>query len=1026
MTYDNEPETGFSNEDFDQYDRILRDLLFKSDNDRSLNGIHRLSEDHHLICTDEELDLNHELLAIGDFLGTYEIKRYVGHGGYGIVYQALCRETNQTVAIKVPRRDKATNIDVRKRFEREAFLTRMINHPMLVKVISSGEMNGLYFIVYEYIEGLNLKNWLKRNNELSLETILRLGLEILDVLNKGFLMGVVNRDLKPSNILVYQKTNDRKTNELTFRITDLGLSHNLLNQSLSISRSTMIVGTLQYMAPEQALSGTTQVDIRADLYSLGLILIELIHKTEVRNIKSLSELILYFSRDTVDHEASIIKSEVSRNLYAVLRKSTRLDPTDRYQTPREFSMDLKAVLSKEPVTARIPSSFEILFFQLRRKPERMISLVVITIITAIMSYNIISSNSYLKTLNKKIINQNKSLTIAKQDIEMMNESLKEKQSVLENAKKQSDIRMLLSEFNHSDVDMTHEILDNFEDKDNFIANLIETISSIEFRSYKLIDFSKYAPVYELGGDSDSFFDQYNEILKSIDNHSLRIIFNRSNIYLYTDTTLFQVTSSGFKESELIYHEDLELLRVEMSNQLDLILGLRLIQHTTLKYELVIYNRITNEIVRTGVEITDPINDSKLDYALSPDSTFFVYFEPDNQVIHKVSTANGEVIESIQCDKIGIESDVISIAIGTDEDELLLGLSSGMIAIVSKSHEWTIQHQYASHFNVIHQVGFLDNNRFFVRIRYSDKIYIFSRRESDKPVKFFDHEDEVWSITFMSDPDYFVSTGDDHFIKLWNRKTQEMKVVGSMNSLVTRSELSSSGKLLATGDYDGNLYIYETENWEVSKKYRLTDSKIEGISWLGSDDSLAIVHRDGSLSVLDLKINNYRQTRFQGSCSDVLFDKEKDLLIISNQYKGNGIINFFSTHDFLLKKQLFLHSTPKTLFLNKKSNVLYVGNNESGISLINYITLEILPRFIPNLNLGPVEEILLSSDEEYLISAVENKQIMIYDKENLSYLGNILGHSDKIKSMAFDPVSMTLATGDMKGLIRLISFDNHNP
>lgn len=1009
-------ENHFSAEKFEALDKILTDLL-KIDKNAYFKKFHEeLSCDKSSKELQEVIEISNELLTIGNYLGTYEILEYLGHGGYGIVYKAICHETKRLVALKIPLRNKINNHDVRKRFEREAILTKMIDHPSHVKLIESGEINGIYFIVFEYFDAQNLKNWLKTNkNGLDLETILKLCIDILDVLNTGFLMGIVNRDLKPSNILVRENKSEWGK-RLEFRLTDLGLGHYLLDDTLSASRSNLIVGTLQYMSPEQAISGSGRVDIRADLYALGLILGELIIKKPIRNVKSLSELFLYLTAREADHEADKLKGHVSRNLFAVIRKATRLNSLDRYQTPNEFRNDLENLMNNLPVSARMPTTLELVYQQLRRRPEHTVYVFLIIVISSLFVVNIIASNYSLRNLNKTISKRNNELVLATKSIELINKDLNKKQKSLEDSKYLSDIRLIMSEADNKGKEMVHELLDNLTRRDDFLENVLESVTSINYRSHSIIDFPKYLQNYrnkDISNIKQNYQNKWNV------NHDLRFSFKNDEIHIYDDNRIYILNDNELLEEPIVIRSKFVFENVEVSQMLDTILGLVKINHDDQHYELVIYNRITQKLIRSGIVTFDLISKSKITYGISPDSKFCFIYDPRMRIILKLSTIDGKTIEILFPENLGIHGDILSIAINNNGDELLLGVSTGETVIVSKLSDWRVLCRYPTDFNVIHQVGYLDNSRIFVRIRYSDKIYILNKNKDDNEVQYYFHGDEVWSISLLDDKS-FISAGDDHHIKLWDRRNSKMMIIGSMESLVTSTDLSPNRDLLAAGDFDGNIFIYETKNWNLIKKKRFSESKVEALLWLDNQNELAVVHRDGSLSQLNLENDDFRTISLLGSCSGLVYDKANQVLIVSNQYKGNGFINFISKSGLKLIDKVAINSTPTCLYLDHLNNKIFVGHNESGVSLINRSTREKIIDSIPNLNFGEIESLFLTPDGKYLLAAAGNNQIMVYQAKDLYYLGNITGHGSKIKIMVFDYDSNTLATGDMTGNIRLIA------
>src|SRR3989441_4449274 len=201
-------------------------------------------------------------LAPGQAFGTrYHIIRPLGVGGMGAVYQAWDNELGVAVALKVIRPelspDGTADFDVERRFKRELLLARQVTHKNVVRIHDLGEIDGIKYITMPYVQGQDLATVLRRDGKLPIARALHLARQIASGLEAAHEAGVVHRDLKPPNIMI--------------GADDLAL---IMDFGISASRDEMVsgtvVGTLEYMAPEQSTGEV--VDARADIYAFGLIL----------------------------------------------------------------------------------------------------------------------------------------------------------------------------------------------------------------------------------------------------------------------------------------------------------------------------------------------------------------------------------------------------------------------------------------------------------------------------------------------------------------------------------------------------------------------------------------------------------------------------------------------------------------------------------------------------------------------------------------------------------------------------------
>src|SRR6266404_56749 len=217
-------------------------------------------------------------LTSGIKLGPYEIVGPVGAGGMGEVYRARDTRLDRDVAIKVLPKNFSSDGNLRERFEREARAISSLNHPNICTLYDVGKQNGMDYLVLEYIEGESLAQKLERG-PLAIEQVLAYGIQIAEALERAHKQGVVHRDLKPGNVMVTKNG---------LKLLDFGLAKPMAGASLAatalgaltvsqhkpLTAEGTIVGTFQYMAPEQ-LEGR-DADPRSDIFALGVVLYEMV------------------------------------------------------------------------------------------------------------------------------------------------------------------------------------------------------------------------------------------------------------------------------------------------------------------------------------------------------------------------------------------------------------------------------------------------------------------------------------------------------------------------------------------------------------------------------------------------------------------------------------------------------------------------------------------------------------------------------------------------------------------------------
>ena len=281
-----------------------------------------------------------DLSAFGDDsrYGRYVAVALLGAGGMGEVWKAWDTELRRWVALKFVR---GTDPDELLRFEREAQVAARLSHPNIAAVYEVGEARGKHFIAMQYIAGQTLRAF-PHTDRRALVEILRDAARAVHVANA---QGVVHRDLQPDNIMVEQP-------QRRAFVMDFGLARQV-DAGRPLTMSGMLVGTPAYMPPEQARGA--RVDSRADVYSLGATLYEVVSGRPPFESSSIVDLLLH----VIEAEPAPVAGELG----VIIAKAMEKDPRRRYATAAEFADDLDRWLAGEPISAR-PASF---VYRLRKK-----------------------------------------------------------------------------------------------------------------------------------------------------------------------------------------------------------------------------------------------------------------------------------------------------------------------------------------------------------------------------------------------------------------------------------------------------------------------------------------------------------------------------------------------------------------------------------------------------------------------------------------------------------------------------------
>ena len=197
----------------------------------------------------------------------YQMLQKLGKGSMGVVYKAKQLSVDRVVAIKILLDPLAQNKEFIKRFEREAKIAAKLSHNNVVNAIDAGEIDGHYYFVMEYVEGPTIKDFLDKNKTFDEKEALRITLAIAEALKHAAQRGLIHRDIKPENVIL--------TKQGEVKLADLGLARLTDDEKWGLSEAGMAIGTPYYISPEQ-VRGQTNIDIRADIYSLGATLYHMV------------------------------------------------------------------------------------------------------------------------------------------------------------------------------------------------------------------------------------------------------------------------------------------------------------------------------------------------------------------------------------------------------------------------------------------------------------------------------------------------------------------------------------------------------------------------------------------------------------------------------------------------------------------------------------------------------------------------------------------------------------------------------
>jgi eukaryotic-like serine/threonine-protein kinase len=294
-------------------------------------------------------------LSSGTMLGPYEVQSPLGAGGMGEVYRARDTRLDRTVAIKILPSHLSSNPEAKQRFDREARTISGLSHPNVCQLYDVGSQGGTSYLVMEYLEGETLASRLSKG-PLTPDQVLKCGIEICEGLEKAHKSGVVHRDLKPGNIMLTRSGAKLMDFGLAKPVSSAsalrsGLTETLATPQHPLTTEGTIVGTFQYMAPEQVEG--KDADARSDIFALGAVLYEMVTGRRAFEGKTAASII-----------AAILAAEpppilalqplAPTTLEATVRSCLAKDPDERLQTAHDVKLQLKWI-KESGSSSRLPA-----------------------------------------------------------------------------------------------------------------------------------------------------------------------------------------------------------------------------------------------------------------------------------------------------------------------------------------------------------------------------------------------------------------------------------------------------------------------------------------------------------------------------------------------------------------------------------------------------------------------------------------------------------------------------------------------